>query len=172
MVTALRTMTTSESHPLVHHWYSHPESKYWPARDIADVHFAICESLRPAIRAVIQDHVDFASPVLMEGDYLLPELAAEFDDRVRAVVLIERDAQRLTANFAEREPSGGRQEHRAAASVLVGELLAERATRHGIPLVPAWPWATGPERLLRALDDPGHAGVDDPGDARREDPSC
>ncbi len=51
--------------------------------------------------------------VVLEGDYLVPELQAAFGDAVRAVVLDEPDVERLVDNYRAREPGNGEQRYRA-----------------------------------------------------------
>jgi 2-phosphoglycerate kinase len=151
IVTALKAVTTPEQQPYVHYWDTHPETGSWAPEKIADLHVAVCESLRPAFAAVIADHVEYAAPVVMEGDYLLPDLAAAHPDAVRAVVLAEPDEDALVRNYLSREPGAGEQRHRARVSVLVGDRLAARARETGAPVVPVRPWADQADRLDRAL---------------------
>jgi 2-phosphoglycerate kinase len=151
IVTALQALTTPQQLPEVHWWVTHPEAAAWPAGRIADQHAAMAAQLRPGLRAVIADHLEFAAPVVFEGDYLTPDLAAGFDGRVRAVVLVEPEQGQLIANFATREPDAGVQRHRAAVSALIGARLAERARLLGQPVLPARPWHDATDRGEHAL---------------------
>ena len=106
IVTALQAITTPEQQPMLHFWETHPQFRSWAPERIAARHFEVASALRPAYAAVIADHVEFAAPVVFEGDYLLPELAAEAGPAVRAVVLDEQDEDQITANYLRREPGG------------------------------------------------------------------
>lgn len=150
IVTALQAITTPEQQPLLHFWETHPEFRSWTPERIAARHFEVANALRPAYAAVIADHVEFAAPVVFEGDYLLPELAAEAGTAVRAVVIDEQDEDQITANYLRREPSGP-QRDRARVSALVGAELARRARHCGVPVVPARPWGDGLDRVDKAL---------------------
>ena len=150
IVTALQAITTPEQQPMLHFWATHPEASNWALEQIAARHFEVASALRPAYAAVIADHVEFAAPVVFEGDYLLPELAAEAGNAVRAVVLDERDEDQITANYLRREP-GGQQRDRARVSALVSAELAWRAHRCGIPVVAARPWSDSLDRVDEAL---------------------
>lgn len=150
IVTALTALTTAEQQPLLHPAAANPEMRDWPVERIADLHLALAEALRPAFRAVIADHLDFAAPVVLEGDYLLPELAAEFGDAVRAVV-IDEQRERILANHLAREPAAGPQHRRAELSALLAGRFAERARGCGVPVVAARPWPDTVERAERAL---------------------
>ncbi len=151
VVTALAAMTTAEQQPLLHFWSANPQAASWPPERIADLHVEVVDALRPAFVAVIADHVEYAAPVVLEGDYLTPDLAVGYDGAVRAVVLDEPDEDRLVANYGGREPDRGGQRHRARVSVLVGARLADRARRAGMPVVPARPWTDQTDRIDRAL---------------------
>ena len=150
IVTALLAITTPEQQPALHFWDTHPQFRSWAPEQIAARHFEVASALRPAYAAVIADHVAFAAPVVVEGDYLLPELAAEAGTAVRAVVLDEQDEDQIAANYLRREP-GAQQRDRARVSALVSAELARRARRCGVPVVPARPWSDGLERVDTAL---------------------
>ncbi|EOD63633.1 hypothetical protein H480_36038 [Amycolatopsis vancoresmycina DSM 44592] len=159
LVLAVQRMTTPEQQPLLHHWDTHPDAGRLPVSRVVELQAAIAEALQPALEAVIGNHLETDTPVVIEGDYLLPALAAQdsFDGqaaegRVRAVFLHEPDPAQLVANYLEREPHEGEQRSRAEASARYGDWLAARAVEQGIPVVPARPWAT---TLSRALLDLG-----------------
>lgn len=150
IVTGLQAITTAEQHPMLHFWETHPRFRTWEPERIAAQHFEVASALRPAYAAVIADHVEFAAPVVFEGDYLLPELAAEAGAAVRAVVLDEQDEGQIAANYLRREP-GGLQRDRARVSALVSAELVRRARRCRVPVVPARPWGDALDRVRKAL---------------------
>lgn len=149
--TALQAVTTPEQQPLLHYWDTHPEAADWPPEKIADLHSSVSESLRAAYAAVVADHVEFGNPVVLEGDYLLPELAAGFGGQVRAFVLDEPDEDQVVANYLAREPGHGEQRFRARVTVEVNARLVARARAAGVPVVPARPWADGLDRIDAVL---------------------
>jgi 2-phosphoglycerate kinase len=151
IVTGLQAITTPEQQPMLHFWQTHPQSRSWAPERIAARHFEVASALRPAYAAVIADHVEFAAPVVFEGDYLLPELVAETGTAVRAVLLDEQDEDQIAANYLRREPGAQQQRDRAKVSALVSTELARRARRCGVPVVPARPWADGLDRVDKAL---------------------
>jgi 2-phosphoglycerate kinase len=151
VVTALKAMTTADQEPVLHYWDTHPEAWSWPVERIADLHLSVSQALLPGLRAVVADHVESAAPVVLEGDYLLPELADGFGGAVRAVLLAETDAERIVANYRSREPDGGDQSYRARVGVEVTALLAERFRKAGAPVVAARPWADAVDRADAAL---------------------
>jgi 2-phosphoglycerate kinase len=151
IVTALQAMTSYEQQPQLHYWNTHPEAMSWPPEKIVDLHFEVANVLRPAFAAVVADHVESGTSVVMEGDYLTPELALAHAGAVRAVVLDEPDEDQLVANYQVREPQDSQQHHRARVSVLVGARLAGRARDAGTPVVSARPWVDQIDRIDRAL---------------------
>ena len=155
VVTAVKALTTPESAPIMHLWDSHPEAAAWPPAKIAEHHFTVAEALRPGLLAIIADHLAFNAPVVLEGDYVLPDLAVGFGSAVRAVVVSEDDPDQLVANFAAREP-GPAQHGRAAVSILVGAELVHRAEAAGQVVVSARPWHDLVERADRVLRGIGH----------------
>jgi 2-phosphoglycerate kinase len=150
IVTALAAMTTPEQFPVLHYWDTHPEAASWAPGRIADLHLAVSETMRPGFEAVIADHVEFGAPVVLEGDYLLPDLAAGSGGRVRAVVLQE-DGEQIVANFLAREPESGPQTFRAEVSDALGRELTARASAAAVPVLPVRPWADVVDRVDSAL---------------------
>jgi hypothetical protein len=157
IVTALKVITSADDQPVLHYWDAHPEVASWSRERIADLHLSVADVLLPALRAVVADHIEFDAPVVLEGDYLVPELAVGFGAAVRAVVLDETDVDRITANLGGREP-GADHGFRAGVSLEVGARLAARAHDVGVPVVPAWPWRDGVDRVDTALVTVGAAG--------------
>jgi len=155
---AVKQMTTPEQQPLLYYWDSHPEAFSWPAEEILALHLSVCQLLSPAFEAVIANHLEAAVPLVMEGDYLLPALAAksEFDGypndgRVRGIFITEDDEEQFIANYLQREPFDGRQEMRAHVSWLHNRWLVQQAHQLDCAVVAARPWATTLERILALL---------------------
>ena len=48
--------------------------------EILEAFIRTCRALSPAIEAVVTNHLETNRPVLLEGDYLLPELAARYGE--------------------------------------------------------------------------------------------
>jgi len=150
IVTAVKALTTPEQSPLLHLWDTDPGAREWTPARIAEHTIAVAEELRRGFEAVIADHIEFAMPVVLEGDYLLPDLVTRFGDAVRAVVISEPDESRIVANFQSREPG---EDHRFRASVttkMEAELSA-RAARVGVPVVSARPWSDSLDRVDATL---------------------
>jgi 2-phosphoglycerate kinase len=155
---AIKCLTTPEQQPILYYWDTHPEAQELPAEEIVKLHLASCQQLAPAFEAVIANHLESDVPLVLEGDWLLPSLAAQKEyhgfpneGRVRGIFLHEEEEEQFVLNFLQREPSEGRQEGRARVSWLHSQWLAEGAKRVGAIVIPARPWETSFERILESL---------------------
>ncbi|WP_063803548.1 hypothetical protein [Streptomyces silvensis] len=163
IVEALLAVTLPEHLPDVHFWRTHPQAAGLAPESVVERQIAIAEALAPAIEAVVANHVDTDTPVILEGDYVLPGALsgvlpgpATTEGPVRGVFLHEDDTAQVTANYLRREPEAGPQRHRARASVLYGRWLAERARAAGVPVIAPRPWHDLADRAAVAADG-GHA---------------
>ena len=109
-----------------------------------------------ALEVVIANHLEGGTPLVLEGDFVLPSLAVReaYGDeraggRVRAIFLYEEDEGQIARNYLARE--GRDQAGRARASWRYSEWLRGEAERLGLPAIPARPWETVLERCVEAL---------------------
>ncbi|MFC4326251.1 hypothetical protein ACFPC0_00085 [Streptomyces andamanensis] len=114
---------------------------------------AVAGALAPAVEAVVANHVDTGTPVIVEGDYVLPGLARP-GGLVRAVFLHEDDEAQVRANYLRREPEAGPQGPRARVTVLYGRWLAAQARAAGVPVLAPRPWADLADRVVEAVRAP------------------
>jgi 2-phosphoglycerate kinase len=153
LVTALLALTTAQTHPVLHRWQTDPTVATWTPPRVVDHTLAVIATLAPGLRAVVADHIEYRAPVVMEGDYLTPDLVTGFDD-ARAVVISEPDEDRIVDNLRRREPHHGEQRDRARVSALFDVHLTTLAHRVGVPVVPARPFGTLLARVDAALRQP------------------
>ncbi|MDG6105849.1 hypothetical protein Daura_18445 [Dactylosporangium aurantiacum] len=151
LVTAVKALTTPEQAPTLHRWDTDASARDWTAARVVEHTIEVAHLLRPGIEAVVADHVAAAAPVVMEGDYLLPDVVAGFDGDVRAVLVSEPDEAQIVANLLAREPAAAAQRARAAVSARFDAELRARAACAGVPVVPARPWPGNVERADAAL---------------------
>lgn len=154
----LETLTTPEQQPLLHYWQTSPEAASLTTEGILDLHISVSRVLSPAIQAVVENHLETDTPIVLEGDYLLPELMASAGNggltaanRVQAVFLYEPDESQIRRNFASREPDEGDQAGRARVSWLFGQWLKEECERLGLPALPSRPWESLLDRVREAV---------------------
>lgn len=151
LVTALKALTTPDQMPIMHLWDSRPDAREWSPAHVADLTIEVAEYLRNGFEAVIADHVQSATPVVMEGDYVLPDLGSRFGRAVRAVVISEPDELQVVTNYLSREAGAGEQRLRARVSALHEARLVTRAARAEVPVVTARPWTDSLDRVDAAL---------------------
>jgi 2-phosphoglycerate kinase len=74
---AMKRITTPEQQPILHFWDTHREAFPWTPERILELHLEVARLMTPALAAVVDNHAEGGPPLVLEGDYLLPALAAE-----------------------------------------------------------------------------------------------
>jgi 2-phosphoglycerate kinase len=135
-----------------------------PAERLRDALIAVGQVMAPALEVVIENHIDTAAPVIIEGDGILPSLLARppvrdraVNGNVRAVFLVEPEEDALFANMMARNRGiAARTEAElrteARAKWLFGRGLADEASHYGLPVVEPRPWLTLLERVMMAVN--------------------
>jgi len=160
IVCALEAMTTPDQQPELFYWQTHPNALDSPPGEIMAQGITLATALEPALAAIIGNHLETDMPVVIEGDFLRPAFTVHSGyagrpagSRVRALFVVEPDADQIVANYASREPDAGEQRKRAEVSVAWSRWLAEDAIRHGVPVISARPWDDVLDRAAAALTD-------------------
>lgn len=155
----LEKMTTPAEQPVLHYWQTHPEAPQQSAEQMVEQLIAIGKVIQPALEAVIVNHLESQASIILEGDFILPALAAlptfsegTYAGQVKTLFLIEESEEQLRLNFLQREPEEGIQEKRARVSWLYGQWLKREAERLGALALPARPWDDVFERVLQAVE--------------------
>lgn len=60
--------------PMLHYWKTHPEAANLPPERILELHLAVSEVLIPPLVAVVANHIETNTPIVLEGDYIVPAL--------------------------------------------------------------------------------------------------
>lgn len=153
---AVERMTTPEQQPVLHFWRTNPDAFLRLDEEQKLEHMRRhAAALAPALDGVIANHLETRTPIVLEGDFLLPALAVQptyediaADGRVSAVFLYEEDEGQLRQNFLQRE--GEEQPGRARSAWLHSEWLRAECARLGVAAVRARPWDTVLERVIAA----------------------
>ena len=154
----LEHMTTLEQQPVIHLFPTNPDA-FFRMSEEEKLTFAIRygEVMAEPLEYVIANHLDGGSPVVLEGDFVLPSLAVKHAyngipaaGRVRGLFIFEEDEEQIARNYLARE--GEPQPGRARASWRHSEWLRREAERLGRATLPARPWETVFERALAALE--------------------
>jgi 2-phosphoglycerate kinase len=154
----LERMTTPEQQPALHFWNSHPDPSSLTAKEIHEQGLDILDVMLPALEAVVENHLENGTPVVLEGDFMHPALAARErfgeepnDGRVLGVWLCEFDEAQLVQNFLGREPETEPQELRACVSALRAAWIRDTCEDLGVPWVEPRPWETLNDRVREVI---------------------
>jgi 2-phosphoglycerate kinase len=148
----LKKMTTPEQQPALHFWDTQPNPTALSPKEIFEQGIEIGQVMTPALQAVIDNHIESQQPIILEGDFIHPELAAQNKEQVRAVFIYEPDESQILANYLRREPESGPQDFRARVSWLKGEWLKREAERLGQTILLSRPWDTLLSRLIATVE--------------------
>ena len=163
----LEGMTTPEQYPALHFFRTRRDE--WERLDeerrlASAIEYATV--MARALELVIANHIESRTPIVLEGDFLLPSLAVQeayggvpASGQVRALMLDEEDEEQIGRNFSARE--GEPQPGRARSSWRYSEWLRREAERLGVPTIPARPWDTVFDRACAIVDSAGAAHARD-----------
>jgi 2-phosphoglycerate kinase len=153
----LERMTTPEQQPVLHLFRTDPDAFFSKSED-EKLAFAIsyATAMAEPLEYVIANHLEGGVPVVLEGDFILPALAAQSvfagipaESKVRGVFIYEQDEAQIARNYLARE--GVPQTGRERSSWRYSEWLRHEAERLELPTVAARPWETVLERILAVL---------------------
>jgi 2-phosphoglycerate kinase len=157
----LEKLTTPEQQPLLHFWRTNwDEFSNWSDEQRLEHFIRVSRDVfQPALETVIANHLETNRPVILEGDFILPELAMfktfdeqKNDGRVKALFIYEEDEAQIAANYLARE--GEEQSFRAHSSWLNNQWLRSECERLGVHALAARPWTTVIERATSSLVTP------------------
>jgi len=106
--------------------------------------------LFPALKAVIERHIEDKLPVIIEGDFFHPELVAPFINKDIKAIFVQEENEQILKNYLSRE-GGDLQKYRADISSKYGEWISDTCLNCGITLIEARPWDTSLDRVVYAL---------------------
>ena len=156
----LERMTTPAQYPELHLFRTDPERFFRMDEDEKVEHMVrYATVMSEPLTYVIANHLDGGSPIVLEGDFILPAIMVQAayagvpnDGRVRGMILYEPEEAQIARNYAARE--GEPQPERARISWRNSEWLRQEADRLGVPAIAARPWETVFARTLALLQSP------------------
>jgi 2-phosphoglycerate kinase len=167
---AIQQVTTPAEQPGIHYFLAHPTIWQKPPEALCDGFIAVGNGLMRPLSVVIAHHVfvEDAGPVILEGDGILPALAAQrsfaskeftpvlVTNEVRSLFIVESDEEAILSNMRRRRRGFEHhtlreQEMLARASWLYGQWLRRQADHYELPVVEARPWETLLERVLHIV---------------------
>lgn len=146
----LETIITPEMVPDLHYWKIEPDWREQSVEWVVDRLKGVSRAWMPGLAAVIKDRLEENIPMILEGDFILPEPAASVGNpRVKSVFIHEPSREQILQNYLARE--GELQPHRTDISHAFGNWLAEECAACGVPVIEARPWDNLAERVRCAL---------------------
>ena len=145
---AVKAVTTINDLPAVHHWETGVNWMDIGVSGNVDWLIRASKELSPALRAIVKNHLESGMPVIIEGDFIDPEMTVAFNNpKVKSIFVHEPDKHQLVQNFLARE-GGESQYFRADISVAYGQWLSSVCKKLGIPVVTSRPWEMVLGRVL------------------------
>lgn len=159
---AAQRLTTAAEQPAIH-FFSDDAVWSLPPDQLAEGLKDVAAAVSRAIEPVIEHHLAVREPVIIEGDGILPAMAArhiaarESVVNVQAVFLLETDEAAQLANLRARgrgaQHGEAAQRAMATASVLYGEWLRQEAATHNLTVLEARPFEALAERILEETEE-------------------
>lgn len=146
IVEAVKALTTEELLPTIH------SDNFWDAGVDGNVRWLIdvSKELLPALKAVIDRHIEDKLPVIIEGDFIHPELVAAFNNPEVKAIFTQEAKEQIVLNYLSRE-GGDPQHYRADISAGYGKWISDSCARLGIRKIEARPWDTAVDRAIEYL---------------------
>ena len=168
---ALQAFTSVEWYPDLHYFAANLGVWDQSAESLCDGLIRVGEVLITPLATIIAHHVVVtgAGPLIIEGDGIAPQLAAERDfagqkffyglklrDQVRSIFVVESDEDAILSNMHARgrgfdQLTPSEQRLQARTSRLYGQWLRQEAKQRGLHILAPRPWDTLAERALVAL---------------------
>jgi 2-phosphoglycerate kinase len=151
-------MTNEKDYPVIHYWNNHfEEAVKLPEEKKVDIMIDYANTMSIALEKVIENHLESDRPLLLEGDFITPELAAREKfggqfrgNKVKSVFIVETEEKQIQKNLFNRD--GHYQNDRARTIWLYNEWLKEQTKINHIQTVDARPWDTVIDRVCKCLE--------------------
>jgi len=147
---AVKPMVPADKYPAIfdadgHDWMN--RGVEWNVNWLKDVSREMSE----ALERLVARHIDDDVPVIIEGDFIIPELVKPLlTSKVKALFIQESEVSRIISNFQSRE-SGEPQSFRAEISVSYNNWIRKSCEELGMLTLESRPWDTALDRVLELL---------------------
>jgi len=103
------------------------------------------------IKAIVDRHIEDKLPVIIEGDFIYPELTISFNNsKIKSIFIIEPDKNQIINNYLARE-GGDLQNYRADICIAYGNWLKKECNKLGIKFIESRPWDNLLERVINII---------------------
>ncbi|MUG84847.1 hypothetical protein GNP92_00605 [Paenibacillus timonensis] len=149
---SVKAVTTKEHFPAIHYWDSGVDWKEIGVDGNVNWLIEVGKEMSPVLKELANRHIEDQLPVIIEGDFIHPELTLSFDHpEVKSIFVHEPDRNQIVQNYLARE--GGELQHfRAEVSIAYGDWIADTCKRNGIKRIESRPWNTVLSRALKSLN--------------------
>ncbi len=148
---AIEAVTTKENFPAIHYWGTGVNWEDIGVDGNVNWLIEVGKELLPVLKKLVERHVEDKVPIIMEGDFIHPEIIQFFDQpEVKAIFVNEPDVHQIMQNYLARE-GGDLQQYRAEISIAYSRWIAENCNQNGIQVIEARPWNTALERITESL---------------------
>jgi 2-phosphoglycerate kinase len=150
---SIKAMTTAEQLPWVHYWSSGLDWLDIGVEGNVNWLVNISKEIMPGLKSIINNHLETDVPIIIEGDFIHPDLITSFDfTRVKALYINEPNVNQILKNYLSRE-GGQLQSYRSDISEAYGKWLVENCENLGIGIIHSRPWETTLSRMIKVLND-------------------
>lgn len=148
---SVETVTTKESYPAVHYWNTGVNWKDVGVDGNVNWLIDVSKEITPVLKALVNRHIEDKLPIIIEGDFIYPELTIAFDNtEVKSIFINEPDINQIVQNYLSRE-GGDLQHYRAEISIAYGKWIADTCNQNNINLIDSRPWDTLLTRAIKSL---------------------
>lgn len=149
---ALKAATTKDIFPAMHYWSTGVDWKDIGVEGNVKWLIDVSKEMFAGLKAITERHIEDALPVIIEGDFIYPELTLSFNNpKIKTIYIHEPDKNQLLQNFLKRE-GGNLQNYRADISIAYGNWLRETCKNLGIHFIEVRPWNTLLDRAVNCLE--------------------
>jgi len=148
-------VTTKENFPAIHYWDAGINWKDIGVEGNLNWLKEVSKEMMPILKALVDRHLEDQVPIILEGDFIDPNLALNFSScQVKSIFVGETELTAIMDNYQARE-GGDLQKYRAQISVEYGQWIEQCCIQNGIGRMAARPWNTSLERALRCIMEQG-----------------
>ena len=145
---ALKASTTKDILPVIHYWSSGINWMDIGVEGNLNWLINVSKEIIPALKAVAERHIEDKLPVIIEGDFIHPQLFMSFNiPEVRCFYVIESDKDQIIQNYLTRE-GGDLQNYRADICIGYGNWLKNECNKLGIKFIESRPWNNILKRVI------------------------
>ena len=150
---SVEKVTTKEKFPAIHYWDNGINWRNIGVEGNVNWLINVSKEMIPVLKELINRHIEDKLPIIIEGDFIQPELANSFESQeVKSIFVKETDINQIVQNYLSRE-GGDLQHYRAEISIAYGKWIADTCNEKDIKVIEPRPWDTALTRALDILSD-------------------